>query len=208
MAKTVHLTIPISEEQVRALEIDDIVYLSGVSYSFLYREHHIDLMEKLEAGEEVPVKLRDGVAYHTGAIYVKDETGHYDIRSIGSTTSAKFNDLTPKLIALTGVRAIIGKGGMDREVLRTMQKYGCVYLAASGGSSSFYKRAIRILSDIWPEAGLDTCNQRLQLELKDAGPYFVAMDAHGNSIYEAIEADMRENAQKIYDCLGISADPD
>ena len=203
MAKTVHLTIPISEEQVRALEIDDIVYLSGISYSFLYREHHTDLLEKLRAGEEVPLRLKDGVAYHTGAIYLKNEDGSYDIRAIGSTTSAKFNDLTPELIYRTGVRALIGKGGMDGTVLEAMKECGCVYLAASGGSSSFYKNAIRILEDIWPEANLDTCNQRLKLELNHAGPYFVAMDAHGNSIYEEIENKIKENAGKIYETLGI-----
>ena len=203
MAKTAHLTIPLSREQVEALELDDIVYVSGSCYSFLYREHHTDLLARMAAGEKVPVDLKDGVAYHTGAIYVKDGQGRYDIRSIGSTTSAKFNDLTPELIERTGVRAIIGKGGMDAGVLEAMERFGCVYLAASGGSSAFYKPAITILDDIWPEAGLDTCNQRLKLQLNHAGPYFVAMDAHGHSIYDEVEQQVKLNVQAAYRRLGI-----
>ncbi len=204
MAKEVHLTIPISREQAEALEPDDIVYLSGICYSFLYREHHTGLLEALDKGEPYPVDLRDGVAYHTGAIYEKNEDGSYRILSIGSTTSAKFNDLTPALIAKSGVRALIGKGGMDDAVLEAMQEYGCVYLAACGGGSSFYLPAITILEDLLPEEQLDTCNQRLKLRLDHAGPYFVAMDAHGRSVYREVDAETGRRKEQIFRALGIS----
>ena len=39
MSKVVHLRTPITEEQVRDLALDDVVYISGEAYCMLYVDH-------------------------------------------------------------------------------------------------------------------------------------------------------------------------
>lgn len=114
MSKTVHLHTPLSEEDVRNLELDDVVYLSGEAYSMLYANHYTLILDLMEQGKEVPMNLKDGVIYNTGTIWRRGEDGNYDMRALGATTSSKFNAQTPPFIAATGIRAIIGKGGMDQ----------------------------------------------------------------------------------------------
>ena len=98
MNKTVYLNIPIEEEQVRSLKLDDIVYLSGTVYVMMFDNQFEKLMEPIRKGESSPLDLKGGVIYHTGTIYHKNEDGTYDFRAIGATTSMKFNRQTPEII--------------------------------------------------------------------------------------------------------------
>lgn len=147
MPKTVHLHTPITEEQIRSLELDDIVYVSGDAYCMLYADHYTLIMDMLDRGEEIPMDLKDSVIYNTGVIWRRTPEGGYDMRALGATTSSKFNAQTPSFIAKTGIRAIIGKGGMDKACLEAMKEYGCAYLAICGGCSAVYTPAAKIVDD-------------------------------------------------------------
>lgn len=202
MAKTVHLHTPITEEQVRDLELDDVVYLSGEAYSMLYADHYTLLLDMLERGEPLPMELRGGVIYNTGTIWRRTPEGGYDMRALGATTSSKFNAQTPAFIRAAGIRAVIGKGGMDQATLEAMEECGCVYLAIVGGCSAVYTPAACLVDDYWPEL-MPTDNQRLKFELDEFGPLFVAMDAKGNSIYAQCANNAEDNRPAIYRRLGI-----
>lgn len=202
MSKVVHLHTPITEEQVRDLALDDVVYLSGDAYCMLYVDHYTLIMDMLDRGEEIPMDLEGGVIYNTGAIWHRTPDGGYDLRALGATTSSKFNVQTPDFIAKTGIRAVIGKGGMDHTCLEAMKEHGCVYLAISGGCSAVYTPVSKIVDDYWPEL-MPTDNQRLKFELNEFGPLFVAMDAHGNSLYEQNAHVAQDNLPEMYKKLGI-----
>ena len=60
------------------------------------------------------------------------------------------------------------------------------------------------MDDYWPEL-MPTDNQRLKFELNEFGPLFVAMDAHGNSLYEQYASVAQNNVPVIYEKLHISA---
>ena len=202
MSKTVHLQIPLSEEEVRALELDDVVYLTGEAYQMLYADHYTILMDMVKVGKPIPYDLEGGVLYNTGTIYRKTGDKEYDIRALGTTTSSKFNAQTPEFIRMMGVRAVLGKGGMDAATLEAMKECGCVYLALAGGCSAVYTPAVEIIDDFWPEL-MPVDNQRLKFRFKDFGPLFVSMDAHGNSLYAQVAGNAQNNLPKILDKLGI-----
>lgn len=202
MGKVVHLHTPITEKQVRDLALDDIVYISGEAYCMLYVDHYTLIMDMLDRGEEIPMDLKNGVIYNTGAIWRRTAEGGYDLRALGATTSSKFNAQTPDFIAKTGIRVVIGKGGMDEACLKAMEEHGCVYLAISGGCSAVYTPASKIVDDYWPEL-MPTDNQRLKFELNEFGPLFVSMDAHGNSLYQQNAHVAQDNLPAIYGKLGI-----
>ena len=124
MARTVYLKTPLTEEDVRGLQLDDVVYLTGDAYTMMYIDHFTRLTGMIKAGEPLPMELKGNVIYNTGTIFRREEDGTYDFRAIGATTSSKFNAYTPEFIRLSGVRAVIGKGGMDRNVLDAMQECG------------------------------------------------------------------------------------
>ena len=202
MGKTVYLHTPLDVEQIRALELDDVVYLSGTVYAMMFDSHFERLMEPIRRGEPSPLDLDGGVIYHTGTIYRKDESGVYDFRAIGATTSMKFNRQTPEIIRRTGVRAIIGKGGVDRTVLDAMQECGCVYLSVVGGCSAIYTpHVVDIIKEHWPQKSWS--KNVLELQADQYGPLFVAMDAKGNSVFEQVGNAAEANRGLIYEKLQI-----
>ena len=88
----------------------------------------------------------------------------------------------------------MGKGGMDQNTLDAMQECGCVYLALVGGCSAIYTEKVEKLEEeYWPETHQSWADNMLRLRVKDYGPMFVAMDAHGNSIFK----DTGESAEKM-----------
>ncbi len=202
MAKTVYLQTPISEESIRNLEVDDIVYLSGDAISMLYADHYTKLLDMLEQGEPLPMDLEGGAIYHTGTIYRRKPQGGYDMRALGATTSSKFNAQTPEFIGKMGIRAVIGKGGMDSHTLESMKTHGCVYLAIVGGCSAIYTPAAQLVDEYWPEL-MPADNQRLRFKLERFGPLYVAMDASGNSLYEQCAQNAQNHLQEIYQKLHI-----
>lgn len=50
MGKTVYLHTPLDVEQIRALELDDVVYLSGTVYAMMFDSHFERLMEPIRRG--------------------------------------------------------------------------------------------------------------------------------------------------------------
>ncbi len=201
MSKTVYLTTPLTEEAVRGLELDDVVYLSGEAYTMMYPQHFTRITGMVKAGRPLPMELSGRAIYNTGTIFRRRTDGSYDFRAIGATTSSKFNAYTPEFLRLTGVRAVIGKGGMDRATLEAMEACGCVYLAVVGGCSAIYTPSVEIEGEYWPQPSW--ADNQLKLRLDRFGPLFVAMDAKGNSTYEASAGAARARLPEIYRKLGI-----
>lgn len=203
MGKTVYLSTPLDGEQIRQLELDDTVYISGTVYVMMFDHQFEKLLDPIRKGKPSPIDLDGGVIYHTGTIYRKNEDGRYDFRAIGATTSMKFNAQTPEIIRKTGVRAIIGKGGMDKNVLNAMKECGCVYLSVVGGCSAIYTpQVVDIEREIWPQKSWS--KNVLELKVDQYGPLFVAMDAKGNSVFEQVGNAAETNRNEIYKCLHIT----
>lgn len=196
MSKTVYLQTPLTEENVRALALDDVVYLTGEAYTMMYLDHFSRLIHMIKNGEPLPMELAGRAIYNTGTIFRKREDGTFDLRAIGTTTSSKFNGPTPEFIRLSGVRAVIGKGGMDQSVLAAMQECGCVYLAAVGGCSAIYTPGVEIEREYWPQKSW--ADNQLKLRLTNFGPLYVGMDAHGNSVYESVARLAAESLPGLY----------
>lgn len=202
MGRTLNLTIPLQEKDVRDLQLNDVVYLSGSIYIMMFQNQFSRFLQALDKGDTSDVDLRDGVLYHTGTIYHKNSDGSLDFRGIGATTSMKFNDVTPEIIKKAGVRAIIGKGGMDDKVLNTMKECGCVYLSVVGGCSAIYTpKVIGIEKEIWPQKSWS--KNVLKIKVDHFGPMFVAMDAHGHSVFDEVKKTAEENKDKIFQALAI-----
>jgi len=173
------LKTPIRPDDVRQFKVGDIVYISGVIYTARDKAHI-----KMLSDPQRPFSLHNACIYHSGPLIVKE--GHtYRIIAAGPTTSARMNKQTPVIVE-RGVTAIIGKGGMSSEVVRSLAGR-CFYLAFPGGCGVLAKERIEEVLDVYyTELGFTEAVWKLQV--RDFGPLLVAIDSHGESIYENIQA--------------------
>ena len=177
--REVRLSAPISEEQIRALHVGDVVLISGRMFTGRDAVHaHL-------TKHDAPVDLRGGVLYHCGPVLVKDSAGNWTVTAAGPTTSIREEPYQAGIINRFGVRVVIGKGGMGAKTLAALKASGAVYLNAIGGAAQFYARAIQKVTGVsLMEFG--TPEAMWHLEVKDF-PAIVTMDAHGNSLHKEIE---------------------
>ena len=176
--REVPLQAPISEEQIRALKVGDVVLLSGRIYTGRDAVH-AHLMK-----HEPPVDLRGGVIYHCGPVVAKDAHG-WRVTAAGPTTSIREEPYQADIVKRYGVRVVMGKGGMGGKTLAGLQEAGAVYLNAVGGAAQFYAKCIERVDDVsLMEFG--TPEAMWHLQVKDF-PAIVTMDAHGNSLHKDIE---------------------
>ena len=176
--REVPLRTPLTEEQVRALKVGDIVLISGKV--FTGRDAvHAHLMK-----HEPPVDLNGSVLYHCGPVVVKEGNG-WRVTAAGPTTSIREEPYQADIIKRYGVRAVIGKGGMGAKTLAALQEAGAVYLNAIGGAAQFYARAIEGVDDV-SLLEFGTPEAMWHLTVKDF-PAIVTMDAHGHSLHKDVE---------------------
>lgn len=198
--KETRLTTPLGEDAVRDLKIGDVVYLNGEILT-ARDEAHIRALEFLKEGKELPLKLNDAAIFHCGPIMQK-KGDEWQLIAAGPTTSSRMNSLEPEFIEKFGVRAIIGKGGMSKPTLDAMKKYGCVYLAITGGAALLAAKGIKGVRTVhWLDLGMPEA--LWVLESEKFGPLIVAMDAHGNSLYERVENDTKKKIPDVRMKLGL-----
>ena len=197
----IDLTLPLTESAVRELELGDVVRLTGKMYT-ARDEAHLHILEALNSGKDLPVDFNGAALYHCGPIMRHLNDDSWEMVAAGPTTSSRMNSLEPEFIEKLHVRAIIGKGGMSRPTIEAMQKFGCVYLAITGGAAILAARGVvRVEGVHWYELGMPEA--LWVLETSGFGPLIVAIDAHGNSIYETVEMNVNSNIATVKQKLDI-----
>ncbi len=177
--REIPLRAPISEEQIRALKVGDVVLISGPVFTGRDQVHAY-LMKN-----NPPVDLRGSVLYHCGPVVVKDAQGGWKVTAAGPTTSIREEPYQAEILRRYGVRAVVGKGGMGAKTLAGLKESGGVYLNAIGGAAQFYARSIdRVTGVSLMQFG--TPEAMWHLEVRDF-PAIVTMDSHGNSLHKDVE---------------------
>ncbi|MGP8243985.1 MAG: FumA C-terminus/TtdB family hydratase beta subunit [Bryobacteraceae bacterium] len=177
--REVVLTPPLTEAQMRALKVGDVVLISGEMYTG--RDNvHAYLMKN-----PPPVDLHGSVLYHCGPVMLK-EGGEWKVKAAGPTTSSREEPYQGDVIKRYGVRAVIGKGGMGPKTLAALQECGAVYLNGIGGAAQYYARTVeKVLGVYLTQFGIPESMWRLRVANFAA---IVTMDAHGNSLHADVEA--------------------
>jgi len=188
------LTTPIKEEDIRKLNIGDIVHVTGTIYA-ARDEAHQRLKEYAERGEKPPVNLDGAAIYHVGPV-VRKKNGAWEVVAAGPTTSTRMNKITPQVLEKYPIRMIIGKGGMSREVSEAMKKHGVVYCHYTGGAAVLAAKNIKRVPGVeWLDLGIPEA--LWVFEVEGFGPLIVTIDANGNSMYEKLSQEQRKNLEKL-----------
>ena len=191
------LTYPFSETAVRALKAGDAVSVNGLIRTGRDRFH-----KHFADGGRLPVDFRDGALYHCGPVVVKDERGKgkgeevWKVVAGGPTTSVRENAYEPDFIAKTGVRLIIGKGGMDERTLAACRKCGAVYLQAVGGAAAVTAHAIERVANVYFLDEFGAAEACWEFVVKDFR-CVVAMDSHGVSLFSRVAEESRRRLDSL-----------
>jgi len=185
------ISSPADERTVRDLRIGDVVHITGMMVTGRDRVHIRSL-----SSERMPKELNGATLFHCGPIIVR-EGREWKVIAAGPTTSARMNALGAEMIRRSGLRMIIGKGGMSDDVLEAMKETGCVYLAAIGGAAvSLAECIIDVVGVEWEDLGMAEAMWKFRTER--FGPLVVAMDAGGNSIYKDTDSRVRTNLRSYF----------
>jgi fumarate hydratase class I len=198
---TYDLTIPISEDAVRALHVGDAVRLSGVmvtgrdaAHKYLIENFiRTDIVPESERPlyEELRRLLKGGLIYHCGPVVRQDEDDRWHFVAAGPTTSIREEPYEAEVIAHFGLRGVIGKGGMGPGTLRACEEHGAVYFHAVGGAASLIADAVKEVVAVYKkdEFGVPEAFWVIRVE---NFPVVVTMDTHGRSVHDEVEAASRE----------------
>ncbi len=170
---TYHLQTPLSGSNVKKLVAGDVVFLSGPLFTARDKAHA--LIRRVGS----PVSLEGAALYHCGPL-IQDNR----VLSAGPTTSGRMARYTDDILGL-GVRAVIGKGGLPGEPFRDK----AVYLAYPGGCGAAAAEQLKVLGVHLPELGM--AESLWVFEAKEFGPMIVAVDVHGNDLYQEVKRSVR-----------------
>ena len=183
------LSSPMDEKTVRGLKAGQTVYLTGTVITGR------DAMHMRALSQKDVKELRGATLFHCGPIIVREKNG-WKVIAAGPTTSARMNSLAPEMIRRYGIRAVIGKGGMSDDVLKAMKDVGCVYLAAIGGAAVSLAEGLNKVTGVkWEDLGMAEAMWKFDAER--LGPLIVAMDAHGNSLYNDVRKKTDAAIEKV-----------
>lgn len=169
------LNVPIKDEDLKELNVGDVVYLTGNIITARDQAHK----RLLEEGS--PLDIEGAVLFHAGPIISQDEGG-YKMVAIGPTTSMRMNPYQSDVLDM-GPKIVIGKGGMDDTVREALIRNEALYVVATGGCAALYVDAVEEIESVdWLDLGMPEA--MWNLKVKDFGPLIVAMDSHGKSLYD------------------------
>ena len=194
------LKTPITEEQIRKLNVNDTIYITGTMVTARDQAHRRAL-EMAKKGEKIPVDLKGLAVFHCGPI-VKKEGDKWIPVAAGPTTSTRMDIFEDEFIKTFGIRVVVGKGGMGKRTTEAMQKFGAVYGAFTGGAAVLAARAIKNIRAVeWFDLGVPEALWIFEVE--EFGPLTVSIDSHGNNLFEDIKKRVEENKKQILTKLGI-----
>ncbi len=191
--REISLTCPVSEEQIRALKVGDVVLLNG--------EMHMgrDALHHHLSTHDSPVDLKGAIIYHCGPVALQKD-GKWFLNAAGPTTSIREEPFQADIIKKFGLRGVIGKGGMGKKTLAALKECGAVYFNAIGGAAQYYTKCITEVTGVdFLEFGIPEA--MWHITVKDF-PVIVTMDAHGNSMHADVDkaslGELEKMAPSVY----------
>ncbi len=173
------LTTPISAEDLEGLQIGDIIYLNGSMTTCRDVAHR----RLVEGGRELPVNVKDAAIYHAGPIVRSFGNNRFQMVSVGATTSMRMEKFEKEFVKQTGVRVIIGKGGMGKNTEYACRNYKAIHCVFPAGNAVVAASEVEeILDAQWCELGMP--ETLWHCRVKEFGPLIVSIDTEGRNLFE------------------------
>lgn len=173
------LTTPIKDEDLLDLKVGDVVYLTGRLVTCRDVAHR----RLIEQGRELPVNLEGGTIFHAGPIVRKKGENDFEMVSIGPTTSMRMEKFEREFIKQTGVKLIVGKGGMGPETAAGCQENIAVHAIFPGGCAVLAATLVEEIEGAeWQDLGMP---ETLWINrVREFGPLIISIDTKGNNLIQ------------------------
>ncbi|MDR5740563.1 MULTISPECIES: L(+)-tartrate dehydratase subunit beta [unclassified Caballeronia] len=186
------LTTPIKSEDLEGLNVGDVVYLTGRLVTCRDVAHR----RLIEQGRQLPVDLAGGAIFHAGPIVRKKEDGSFEMVSIGPTTSMRMEKFEREFIGQTGVKLIVGKGGMGPETAAGCEEHKAVHAIFPGGCAVLAATLVEEIEGAkWQDLGMP---ETLWINrVKEFGPLIISIDTKGNNLMAQNKTAFNEKKKPI-----------
>ena len=197
-----NLRLPLDEGAARSLELGEIVTVTGRVFTGRSRFH-------IRAVEDDVCPALDysqiNCFFHVGPV-VRRVGDAWEIVSIEPTSSIRFERYGADVVRKFGLRTLIGKTTMGPRTADALKEVGGVYLSKIGLCGNVLQSQVRAVEAVYFLDELGKTEATWVLEVDAFGPFFVAIDAHGNSYFEALAHEVDARVPKIESGLGIPTD--
>jgi fumarate hydratase class I len=146
---------------------------------------HKRMVDLIDAGRPLPVDLRGRVIYYVGPVRaVRDEV----VGPAGPTTSSRMDGFTEKMLAETGLYAMVGKAERGPAAIESIVRHKAPYLIAVGGAAYLISKSITAARLVaFEDLGMEAI---YEFEVRDM-PVIMAVDVEGRSIHQSGPAEWR-----------------
>ena len=178
----------VTRDQIADWKPGDTLLLSGKMLTGRDAAHK-KMIEMLNAGEELPVSMKNRFIYYVGPVDpVRDEV----VGPAGPTTATRMDKFTRDMLEKTGLMGMIGKAERGQSAIDAIRDNKAVYLMAVGGSAYLVSKAITKAEVVaFPELGMEAI---YEFEVKDM-PVTVAVDSSGDSVHKSGPAIWKEKIE-------------
>jgi tartrate/fumarate subfamily iron-sulfur-dependent hydro-lyase beta chain len=197
-----YLKIPLREEDVRGLEIGDVIFLDGPVYTGRSLFH----IRAIDQGIIPPIDFNQmNVLLHIGPVMEKVDDIWRPI-SMAPTSSIRFEKYGPSIIKKLGIRAIIGKTTMGTETMKAMKEFGAVHLTVVGVMGNILAKQVKKVIDVYFLEELGKTEATWVMDIEKGGPFIVDIDTKGNNLFHNVNREINLKFEGFYKKFGIPKD--
>lgn len=197
---TFEFKTPVTDEDIKKVHIGDVIYLTGDIVTGRDDVHHRVVI----GGKEPPVDLKGKAIFHAGPIMKKissdGEPDKYKVISVGPTTSMRMEKAQAEFLEKTGVKIIIGKGGMGPKTTKGCVDNCAVHTIFPGGCAVVAAEEVIDCEGVeWLDLGMPEAMWKLKCD--KFGPLIVSIDSYGNNLIENNKVEFNEKREKALEDL-------
>ena len=187
------LTTPLRAEDLEDIHAGDIIYLSGHIVTCRDVAHR----RLIEEGRKLPVDVRGGAIFHAGPIVrpIPGSDDRFEMVSVGPTTSMRMEKFEKEFVEQTGVKVIIGKGGMGPNTEYACKNYKAIHCVFPAGNAVVAAAEVEEIVDAqWRDLGMP--ETLWHCRVKEFGPLIVSIDTDGRNLFEENKVVFNERKEK------------
>ena len=194
------LTTPIKAEDLQDIRVGDVIYLTGT----LVTCRDVCHRRLIELKRPIPYDLNGKAIFHAGPI-VRKNGDKWEMVSVGPTTSMRMEKFEYEFVQKSGVRVIIGKGGMKENTERACKEFGAIHCVFPAGNAVVAATEVEeIVRAEWRDLGMP--ETLWHCRVKEFGPLIVSIDTEGRNLFEENKVVFNERKEKAIEeiCKHVS----
>ena len=185
------LTTPIKDEDLEGIHVGDIIYLNG----YLVTCRDVAHRRLVEEHRKLPVDLHGLAILHAGPIVRPIGNDQFEMVSVGPTTSMRMEKFEKEFVEQSGVKLIVGKGGMGPNTVEACKKFKALHVVFPAGCAVLAATEVeKIEGAEWKDLGMP---ETLWIcRVKEFGPLIVSIDTYGRNLFEEKKVVYNEKKEK------------